>query len=139
MDFLKYFITEDIYVIPGKEKETVQSEGTHSQEKHTKRSYPLTVLSSKLEKNEWDLLEKILSSVNINIDEIQLPEGEQKDILGKKVLVFDSNTYPDLALYQPTTVDHIPVLKSDPLKALGQDVEKKKKLWVCMKPFFDLQ
>lgn len=154
MEFLKYFITEDIYLLPDNRvtkqeeqktsipAEAVKAGGTEKNEEPVKevtdKSYPLTVISAQLNEEEEKLLSAILKAVNVNLSDIALLEKENDRIQSKKVLIFGNTYFEQLPLYKVSSHDEKRFLKSDDLAAVSSDVEKKRKLWTSLQEMFSV-
>jgi hypothetical protein len=107
---------------------------------------PVIVVLSK----PWDdyppaeqvLLQKILTSVKIDINAIQIvsrPSITLKSLLPfspDRVLIFGSETEQEIALYQQTPAQGFIVIRADDLSQLNDD--KKKNLWIVLRQMFGI-
>lgn len=90
--------------------------------------------------DEQKLLEKILTSVKLDINSIRMvvqPRVELKALLTyspARVLIFGSETSEDIAFYQQITAQGFIVIRADDLSAL--DDQKKKNLWIALRELF---
>lgn len=105
---------------------------------------PVIVVLSKL----WDsynpeeqvLLQKILTSVKIDVNAIQMisqPSLTLNSLLPfspARVLIFGSETDEEIALYQLTPAQGFMVIRADDLTQL--DDGKKKNLWIALRQMF---
>lgn len=86
------------------------------------------------------LLEKILTSVKIDIHSVQmisLPIVSLTSLTNfapARVLIFGSATKEDIGLYQQTPAQGFIVVKADDLTQL--DDSRKKNLWMALRPMF---
>lgn len=133
MDFLKYFITEDIYIIPEK-NHTDRRKPESTAEQGV--SYKLTVISDVPTPEEEKLLQGILGAIKISKDSIQHIAGTQ-EATGENMLVFGD--YPEFSSYkpyEPVRHNNSLIVVSHNLSDLLSDVEKKRKLWESLKQMF---
>lgn len=145
--FLKYFITEEIYLVPQKHKEAeapatdaLKVDETPEVEKAVfkdKRTYPLTTVAKDLNDSDIKLLKAILSAVNIDYNEMQLLQSEAEELKSNRILIF-GNFYNDLPEYQLTTKETATFLKAENLSVISANVEKKKKLWTALQQMFNV-
>jgi hypothetical protein len=90
--------------------------------------------------DEHILLQKILTSVKIDINAIQvvsLPSIKMTSLLAfspARVLIFGSETQPEMPLYQLTSAQGFIAIKADDLT--GLDDSKKKNLWIALRQMF---
>lgn len=154
MEFLKYFITEDIYLVPDNrpaskedEKITTSPEANKIEsdeaaitaepaKKEAEIIYPLTVITVPLDEEEKKLLNAILKAVSVKISDISILNKETDQLQSNKVLVFGNIYYDRLPLYKAIVQDNKEFLKADELSAINSDVEKKRKLWGSLKEMF---
>ena len=86
------------------------------------------------------LLEKILTSVKINLKSVQmiaLPHLSLKSLAvfsPDRVLIFGSETEEEITLYQQTPAQGFIVIKADDLTQL--DDSRKKNLWIALRQMF---
>lgn len=91
---------------------------------------------------EQNLLQKILTSVKIDMSAVQIlvqPSVELKSLQifsPKRVLVFGSATREDIPLYSSTAAQGFIVIRADDLNAL--DDQKKKNLWLALRQMFEI-
>ena len=92
---------------------------------------------------EQMLLRKILSSVNVDINTVQMVTGALVDLKAlqiyrpSKIFLFGANaTDGNLPLYQSTTAQGFMVIRADDLSVL--DDQKKKNLWVGLRQMFGI-
>ena len=89
---------------------------------------------------EQTLLEKILTSVKISMDAIQIvvqPSVDLKSLHAyspARVLIFGSESRDDIPLYKETPAQGFIVIRADDLTVL--DEQKKKNLWVALRHAF---
>ncbi|MGK7392766.1 MAG: DNA polymerase III subunit psi [Candidatus Cyclobacteriaceae bacterium M2_1C_046] len=155
MEFLKYFITEEIYLVPDNRQSKQESEKTEAPEaniaesdeaaiteepakKEAEVDYPLTVVSAPLNEDEEKLLGAILKAVDVKFSDIAVLNKENDQLQSKKVLVFGHAYYNQLPLYKAIVQDDKEFLKADELSTINKDVEKKRKLWGCLKGMFSV-
>lgn len=91
---------------------------------------------------EQSLLQKILTSVKLDLNAIQIlaqPSVELKSLLiysPSRVLVFGSTIREDVPLYSATAAQGFIVIRADDLNAL--DDQKKKNLWLALRQMFGI-
>jgi hypothetical protein len=91
---------------------------------------------------EQSLLQKILTSVKVDLNAIQIlvqPSVELKSLLmysPARVLVFGCATREDIPLYSATAAQGFIVIRADDLTAL--DDQKKKNLWLALRQMFGI-
>ena len=105
-----------------------------------------------LPENEKELLERILRSVDVSINEITIINIEfgnipEKDDLESytHILIFDND--PSLMvnlnltreLYNQQQIGKLSCIIADPLESIHEDTGKKSKLWKALKTVFDLR
>lgn len=89
---------------------------------------------------EQTLLQKILTSVKIDMDAVQMvvqPSIELellKIFSPARVLIFGSGTREDIPLYQSTQAQGFIVIRADDLSQF--DDQKKKNLWIALRQMF---
>jgi len=89
---------------------------------------------------EHALLKKIISSLKVDFNAVQLVSGPVIDLQSLhiyapgKVLVFGSEVVQPVEKYQQTSAQGFTVIRADDLDAL--DDQKKKNLWVTLRPVF---
>jgi hypothetical protein len=122
----------------------LQSEPLLFQEELYHFSSPVVVVLPKT----WDsysaeqqqLLNKILTSVKINIDAVRMvvvPAGQRVSPAGfgaQRVLIFGCQPPDDTVLYSETTAQGFKVIWADDLSQL--DDQKKKNLWTALRQMF---
>lgn len=92
--------------------------------------------------DEQRLLEKILTSVKVDINAVQIVVfptinlDALNGIAPSRVLVFGSETTQDIPLYQETTAHCFRVIRTDDLSELND--ERKKHLWSALRQMFGL-
>jgi hypothetical protein len=90
--------------------------------------------------DQQKLLEKILTSVKLDINSIQLVVQQRLELKALltyspgRVLIFGSETSEDIAFYQQITAQGFIVIRADDLSAL--DDQKKKNLWIVLREMF---
>jgi hypothetical protein len=101
-------------------------------------------------KNPWEsyapdeqrLLEKILTSVKVDINAVQVATmaSVELKVLGalapSRVLLFGSETGADIPLYEDTTAHGFRMIRADDLGDLND--ERKKHLWSALRQMFGL-
>jgi len=99
---------------------------------------------------ELELLDKILNSVNLSIEEVALisysQEFEDKismlsDLASSKIISFGFTSGKSRLLdiqtkYSPSSIDNRLVIITDSLSEINSDKELKRKLWNCLKEVF---
>ena len=109
------------------------------QEELYRFSTPVIVVVTK----PWDaytadeqlLLKRILTSVKVDINAVQMVVGSSLGIHGPaRVLIFGSEPGESLEMYQPVAAQGFMVIRADDLGAL--DEQKKKTLWVGLRQMF---
>ena len=149
MEFLKYFITEDIYLVPDNRetKNNLEASGDkmekafpaeEASKKESKEAFPLAVVSKDLAPKEEELLKAILSAVKLNLKAIKLLKDIAEDPCSDKVIVFNSELIPELTPYTITNMQGKLYLSADDLSTISNNVDKKKKLWVALQQMFSL-
>lgn len=150
MEFLKYFITEDVYLIPDnrsiqKDLKSPESkvnltaiETTDPEKKEVEKKFPLTVISYNLESKEEKLLHAILNAVKLDVNNIELMENVSKDPNSDKVIIFNTSLIPEITPYMITNKKGRTYLIADDLITINNDVEKKRKLWSSLQQMFSL-
>ncbi|HEU5148637.1 MAG TPA: hypothetical protein VFT90_18045 [Chryseosolibacter sp.] len=89
---------------------------------------------------EQTLLKKILTSVKVDINAIQMVVQPSIDLRSlniyspSRVLLFGVNPNEDIPLYQTQTAQGFTVIRADDLSAL--DDQKKKNLWLALRQMF---
>lgn len=89
---------------------------------------------------EVNLLTKILSAVKLSLAGVHIVVArivslEQiRSMNPKQLLIFGAEVEPDIAPYQNTVVNDIPIVRSHALSEL--DDARKKSLWVALKEMF---
>jgi hypothetical protein len=89
---------------------------------------------------EHILLEKILTSVKIDMNAIHVVSRPSLSLAGlqpfspARVLIFGSDTHPEIPMYQPTPAQGFIVIKADDLT--GLDEGRKKNLWLALRQMF---
>jgi hypothetical protein len=90
--------------------------------------------------DEQQLLKKILTSIKVDMNAVQLITAPALDLNSLhtygagKVLVFGSEISESLGKYQQTSAQGFTVIHADDLSAL--DDQKKKNLWIALRPMF---
>lgn len=107
---------------------------------------PVIVVLSKpwaeYQPEEQMLLKKILASVKVDMDAIQIvsqPSLALQSLVSfspARVLIFGSDTGEEIVLYQPTPAQGFIVIKADDLTQL--DDSKKKNLWIALRQMFNV-
>jgi hypothetical protein len=101
-------------------------------------------------KNPWEsysadehkLLEKILTSVKVDINSVHMAtmasvEFRALEVFApSRVLIFGSETGQDIPLYQETAAHSLRVIRADDLGNLNE--ERKKHLWSALRQMFGL-
>jgi hypothetical protein len=91
---------------------------------------------------EQKLLDKILTSVKVDIDAVQIIVQPALTLSAlhiyspARVLIFGAHTTDDIGLYQSTATHGFIVIRADDLSLL--DDQKKKNLWVALRQMFGL-
>ena len=136
---MKYFITEDIYIVEDNER-SVQTEevvaepkpqyNTHKTE-DTKKSGTCVILGDLSQQNH-ETLQKILSAINVSnpefADTVDLASGHAQYLIFGDYEVMDK--------YIAHEKNGIKWLISDELDALDANLELKKKLWPQLQRVF---
>lgn len=148
MEYLKYFITEEIYILPP--KADVTAEETFSSEtnkdpapqppdkKSDYRKYSITIISHKLNDDDKNLLNSIISAIKLDPKEVQ-HINTYKDISAGKVIIFgDFPEIQGLARYQIVTEDGKETLVADELRVIAHEISKKQLLWSALKKMFSV-
>lgn len=134
MEYLKYFITEEIYVLPPKADAIQGVSGI----KTNPQNHPATIVSHELNEDDKKFLSSIMSSVKVDLKKVQHINA-YKDISADKVIIFGN--FPDiqgLDRYQIIKKDSNKLLIADELNVIAKDVSKKKLLWTSLKQMFGL-
>ena len=91
---------------------------------------------------DQNLLNKILTSVKVNVNAVQIIVQPLVDLSSLKVysparvLVFGAGTTDEIALYQSVAACGFMVLRADDLNLL--DDQKKKNLWMALRQMFGM-
>jgi DNA polymerase III psi subunit len=146
MEYLKYFITEEIYILPPKADVTpelnVSPETNHDPAprspdvKPDSPEYPASIISHELNDDDKKLLNDILTAVKLDPKKVQHINA-YKDISADMVIIFGS--FPELQSlprYQIVAEDTKEILLADELSIIARDVSKKKLLWASLKEMF---
>ena len=146
MEFLKYFITDEIYVIPGKSSASSTSEITvikdvpanEVQKPSPSTQYPVCIISAELNEEEKKLLAAILNAIKLDHTKVQYVKT-YRDISSQMVLVFgEMPEAQGLPLYKAVPHDDKTFLIADELSAINQDTQKKRSLWNALKQMFSV-
>jgi DNA polymerase III psi subunit len=89
--------------------------------------------------DDRELLQKILQAVRLSTDAVtivQRPVLDIKEIRPQPLRVIHFGAGADRPLYEPTTIDGVPVVLSVPLDQLHADATAKQKLWTGLKVLF---
>lgn len=107
---------------------------------------PLVVLIarpwSSLNEDELVLLNKIINSVGLSVNAVQILERTSASLSSlrayapARVLVFGNAVTDDLALYKGTAAQGFTVIRADDLSQL--DDQKKKNLWLALREVFGI-
>lgn len=145
MEYLKHFITEEIYILPQK-VDAAPSEQLSSDKdnipittaKSQSGNYPATIICNKLNDDDKKLLDGILSAVKLDPKKVQLI-NTYENISAEKVLIFGN--FPELksiSRYQPVKHEGKSILIADELGEIQQEVSKKQMLWKALQRMFSL-
>ncbi len=153
-DALHLFITEEIFVVPGKateptsetrevervieEKETpapVKAEPT------PRPSYTFAVIAQALPESERELLGKILAAVGQDIAAVHLAiNPETIDFDYEKLLIFgDSKLTETPSQFYVVDGPGTKILRSKPLHVVAQSRQEKTQLWEALKKWFGIK
>lgn len=148
MDFLRHFITEEIYIVPDKRIEKPVAATMEQTQKEEALPEPLSpphsedfkvsVATSSLGPAEEKLLSAILSAIKIEDADVQRCEDFSSCLSDKVILFGNLKDKPSVDFYSITKVNSKAVLLSDGLSQINADVEKKKKLWSALKEMFSV-
>jgi hypothetical protein len=92
--------------------------------------------------DEHKLLNKILTSVKVDINAVQIIVQPALDLSAlhiyspARVLIFGAQTTEEIRLYESTAAQGFIVIRADDLSLL--DDQKKKNLWVALRQMFGL-
>lgn len=147
MEYLKYFITEEIYILPPKEdnKPENPSPGLNKdaapqppEVESDTRKYPATIISPELNEDEKKLLIAILGAVKLDPNDVQHINNCNVNS-ADRVLVFGN--FPEkqhLPKYQILMEDGKKLLIADELKIIKRDISKKQMLWTALQQMFSI-
>jgi DNA polymerase III psi subunit len=128
---IPYFFHENIY--------NIQEKKIKEEDKLSSQKSVLIVLDTVEPENT--LLEKILTAVSLNLEEVEIvsPNSETDPNQFQKVILFTTGEWSMLKphnKYQISELRHTQFLYADPLSIIGSDVALKKRLWDQLKILF---
>lgn len=136
---LKYFITEEVFLINEDEQTKKDSEAKE------KSGHPVLVWTHELTDKDQDLLEKMLQAVNLDLSKVHLIHQEQDYVEDYKILLsfghanfVTEKIKREVFLNQPIETEENNILVSYPISSLHTDVKKKAELWQGMKKLFKI-
>lgn len=156
---LSQLFDQEIYLIKNNEKGEYTDIEKEKDSQVEEKSIPyqgsntsnvLVITTENPNKEELELLNNILNSVNLRIEEIALitytREFEEvistlSDIASSKIISFGITSGKSRLLdiqtkYSPSSIDNRTVIITDSLKEINSDKELKRKLWNCLKEIF---
>lgn len=142
MEYLKYFITEDIYLIkddrristPQKSRDDFENTEKELKKEIKVKQAQLGVIVEPCSKQETDLLKAILGSLNLSDNNIVLV-ANRKEVDAEKLIIFEENP---ASAYQIIKEGSSQIIRSHLLVELLKDIDKKRKLWGSLKQMFGL-
>ena len=149
-EFLKHLITEELFILPDLEKVSAKIPDIHSYQKESLLSSTSPIpnevetvnvsllIEAKInDRAERALLQKVISSVGFQMDQVTLIEpGTQHHFKSNKAILFgDENT--DFYIVKSNEKGE-EILSSCSLSTLSKSLEDKKSLWAALKSWFEV-
>ena len=133
--YLHLFITEELFNV--KEGDTIEKPVPE-----TEGHISIAVLTNPLSDIQLALLQKILSSVNIDINSIEIIYSEEDLVFSfDKLLIFGTNissTFENYPLFKVESYGKGEILISKAINELEASKEDKMRLWQALKSWFKI-
>ena len=149
-EFLKQLITEELYILPDLQETATTATNIHNDQHESSPSttsfvtdkvetapVPLLVIVKITNSAERELLEKVISSVGLQMDQVTLIEPDTKHNYKSIKTILFSDDITDFYIVKSNEIAG-EILNSRSLSTLSKSVEDKKSLWVALKSWFEV-